>query len=439
MNPFRSPSHKAIWAISWPMLLSNISQPLLGLVDSAILGHLNSADYLAAVALGTSILTLFYWSFGFLRMGTTGMIARSYGENNVPLMHKQLLQSGFMALIIAACIWLLSPLWLPWITQVMTPSDTLAPLSDSYVHIRLWASPATLLTYVLLGWLIALARTRAVLIIALVTNGANLVLDVWFILGLGMNSDGAALASVIAEYLGLSLALWLVFKPLKMSYYPLNDFFHWPDFRQLLQLNTHLFIRTLSLLAVTTYFTAQGAHISDEVLAANAILIKLVLLISLGLDSFAHAAESFAGQAIGAKQIRAFHKIYRDTMLWAGTAAVFLTLLLWFSQTVVIHAMTDIVVLREDLFQYWPWLCALPLISFISYQTDGIFIGADKTAAMRSVMLISMAGFFISWQYFQAWDNHGLWLSFIIFNTLRSSLMLAYSYYFSLKNQWGAN
>lgn len=431
--------HRETWRLAWPMILTNISVPLLGVVDTAILGHLNSPLYLGAVAVGTSIITFIFWAFGFLRMGTTSLVARAYGRADATGSATLLLQSTVLALLLALLLLLAQSLFIPLALNLIGASNTVASLAESYCQIRIYSAPATLMTFALIGWFIGQQNTRAPLIIVVSQNILNIVLDFIFIVGLEMNSDGAAIATVVSEYGGLILAVSLAWKSIKPQFFliKIKQLYYYHHYLELLNINRHLFIRTASLLFTFAFFTAQGARQGDTTLAANALLFQLLLLISYGLDGFAHAAEAMVGKAIGAKSQRDFIATCKSTSLWALITALLFSGFFFILQGQLLSFFTnmrDVIAIAEN---HYLFIIILPIIGVWGYQLDGIFIGAGKTRAMQYAMLLSVFAVFIPiWWVFQSYGNWGLWLAFCAFMLSRGLLLGAIFSYFQRHSLW---
>ena len=421
------------------MTIASISIPLLGLVDTAILGHLEQATYLAAVAAGSSVLTMLYWLFAFLRMGSTGLTARAWGAGNHTRCLELLAQSLLLALILGITLVTFQQPLLKFILGLIKPSEAVYALAMEYCQIRIFAAPATLGTLCAMGWLLGLQKVRSTLLLMLFTNLANIGLDFLFIIGLDMNSRGAAYASFTAELLGFLVALCLIAKHLKGLQGVINwhHLCQWHRYQEFLRINRHLFLRTLCLVFTMTFFTAQGARQGDEILAANAILMQLLLLVAYTQDGFAHAAESLAGHAIGRNHLRQFYQTCFDATLWGiGISLVASFAYLFFPET-IITVFTDLPTVAATARNYWPWLIALPVLGVICFMADGIFIGAGKTQAMQNTMLLSTFGLFLPlWFFTRDWGNHGLWLAYLSFLTIRSVLMGGMFAYYSRKKCW---
>ena len=421
--------HK-IWGIAWPAILSHISVPLLGLVDAAILGHLGTTHYLGAVALGSALLSFLYWGFGFLRMGTTGLVAKATGAGKDERALLVLARSAVLAIGLAALVILLHPLWLHAGFTLMAPREELLPLANSYASIRIASAPAVLLTYTVVGWFIGRQNTRWPMLIMVSTNVVNIVLDVLFIIGLGLNSDGAAMATVVAEYLGCALALWAVWRTLPRR--PGRDLYRQllspGPYGVLLRSNRDLFLRTVTLLLCFAFFTAMGDKLGSDTLAANSIMMQLLFLASFALDGFAFAAEGLAGNSLGARDLRAFYAAARRCAMWCAISAVLISLLFTLLHLPLFALLTNIPEVRTVMLQQRGWLLVLPLIAAPSYLLDGIFIGSAETGYMMTTMLLSAVCVYLPlWFLTRELGNHGLWLAFTAFNAARG-ITLYYCY-----------
>ncbi len=427
-----------IWALAWPMILANLSLPLFGLVDTAVLGHLPDDRHLGAVAIGASLLSLSYWAFGFLRMGTTGASAQSRSSDADALLLKALCSGLILSLLIYSAAPLLRGAGL----QLMNTDAALLPLADNYLRLRLLSAPAVLGSYAVIGWLLGQQRARWPLAIALCSNLLNIALDLLLIIGLGMASEGAAIASAMSEYAGFALALFAVREPLQRALRRGvgQSLRRGIPLRRFARSNAQIFVRTTALLFSFSFFTAQGAAQGSSILAANAILMQLVLAAAYGMDGFAHAAEALAGRAYGDRDRRAFIAVCKTCGRWALYSATAASLLLLLGEQAILSAMTNIHEVRTAASQYYGWLVLLPLLSAASYCYDGIFIGTLRTAAMQYSMLLCVAGIYLPlWYLCRDWGNHGLWLAFATFNACRGiSLALCFQWLFSPQH-WPAS
>tara|TARA_B110000046_G_scaffold114600_1_gene121769 strand:- start:1089 stop:2423 length:1335 start_codon:yes stop_codon:yes gene_type:complete len=422
---------KRILHLAWPIMLSNITVPLLGLVDTAVLGHLSEVSYLGGVALGGQVVTLLLWSFGFLRMGTTSLSAHATGMSQASNRHsssiERVLQNALlMALIISFPLMLFAFLTLEHIIAFMGGSEIIQVLAVEYASIRLAATPAILIQYVLIGWFIGRGETKVPLIMLIASNSLNAALDILFVYGYGLTSDGVAWATLCADYFAASLGLYWAFRTVRQQ--PNRLPYRWPTWHELtplININHQLFVRTLCLLSVFAFFTAQGAQQGDLTLAVNAIMLTLLLLISNALDGFAHAAESLVGQSLGANNVRQL----RNSIWLTGTNALIIALIMvtgfaWQGDN-LLGLLTDQPEVLAMAIEYSPWLIWLPLIGCSSYWLDGVFIGMQASAQMRNAMILAALVIFLPvWFLTQELENHGLWLAFYAFLLARSLFMV---------------
>lgn len=424
--------HWRVLMLAWPIILSNLSVPLVGIVDTAVVGQLEDAKYMGAVAIGATIFSSVFWVFGFLRMGTTGFVSQASGANDSREVSFSLLRALSIAVVLGLLLILLqTPVgWLS--LSLMGAGETLNPLVEEYFSIRVMSAPAVFINYCLLGALIGLQRMRLALVLQLVLNGSNLLLDIFFVLYLGWDSDGVAMASVISECLAAGIGLWALRGYLKSELlreqHLLKKLYTPESVRALFEVNGNLFLRTLFLTSAFFFFTSQGAQFGVVTLAANAILINLLQMLAYGLDGFAHAAEALAGGAYGAKNKTAFQQAVRSSSLWALVMSVVIAVLYFIFGDWIISTMTvnpEVIAVAND---YMPWLIASPVISVWCYQLDGIFIGATKTAVMRNTVLVSLVVYVVlAYLLIPVMGNQGLWLSLMVFMALRGfTLALAY-------------
>lgn len=415
--------HRRVWHLAAPIMLSNISVPLLGAVDTAVVGHLPDPAYLGAVAVGALVFSFVFWTFGFLRLSSTGLAAQALGAGRSDEVRAVLGRAVLLAAAIGlALILLRGPIAWGAFALIET-SDAVRGHADAYVAIRLWAAPATLANYALLGWLLGLGRARSVLLIQLVLNGSNMALDLLFVLGLGWGVEGVAWASVIAETVALALGLLLVARLLpRMGGVWRRDLLaDLAAFRRLMSVNRDLFLRTLFLIAGFAWFTAQGAQMGDVTLAANAVLLNFQTLMAYALDGYADAAEALVGRTLGAGDAAGFDQVIRASSLWALVTAAMFALTYGLAGPLLIDLLTGIAEVREAARTYLPWAVAMPLLAVASFQLDGIFIGALRTAAMRNAMALSLGAFLAaSWLLIPLAGNHGLWAAFGLFMAARA-------------------
>ncbi len=431
--------HKEVWSLAWPMILSNITVPLVGLVDTAVIGHLPDSHHLAAVAIGSMIFSIVYWAFGFLRMGTTGLTAQAVGAEDPTANRTLLAQSLVMATLIGLCIILLQgpiiELALHWIAAEPLVTEE----ARQYASIRVYGAPAVLCNFALLGWFVGNQNTKIPLLLLTVTNLLNMILDVIAVYGLGMHADGVALATVIAEYGSLLLGLYLcrrMLKPLggQLLATSLTQVKH---YTALFQVNRYLFVRTLAILFSIAFFTAQGARQGTDILSANAVLLNFLLLISNGLDGFAHATEALIGKRSGRQDLKGFYRTVTAAAIWSLMTALLFTLFFWIAGETIIQLLTSLEGVQQQAMIYLPWLIILPIISVWSYLLDGIFIGATQVKAMQNTMLFSVFCVFLPmWWLLRPLENHGLWISFLSLFLARGISGGWVFWQLSRKHQW---
>ncbi|MCK7543627.1 MATE family efflux transporter [Marinobacter bryozoorum] len=418
-------SDRHLWRLAWPLMLTNLTVPLLGLVDTAVLGHLESPVYLGAVAVGANLFSILYWTFGFMRMGTTGLAAQAYGRRDATAQTALLLRSLLLALGIALILIALQSPLISTGLHLMNPGPEVAELAAEYAAIRIWSAPAVLAQYTLVGWLIGCQLPRGPMIMLIAANGMNIMLDVAFVTLLGWNSQGVALATVMAEYSAAGIGLWLVWQRLPDHRASLRTLLgHMADYLALIRVNRFLMVRTIALLLVLAFFTAQGARQGEVVLAANAVLLTFLLVISNGLDGFANAAEAMVGQAVGGGSHRRFLVACRTAARWSLIGSLILTVLFVAGGHWLIGLLTSIEEVRATARQFLPWLWLLPFTAVWGYLFDGIFIGATRTRDMQNTMLFSAIAVFLpAWWLTTGWGNHGLWFALITLMLARATSM----------------
>lgn len=400
------------------MILSNVSVPLLGMVDTGVTGHLEDASYLGAVAVGSALFGFLFIGFNFLRMGTTGIAAQHFGAADDDGLRTALGQAMITALLISlALLALQQPIGRIGL-YLLGPEPEVAALAETYFSIRIWSAPATLANYALIGWFIGLQNARVPLLIVLTTNVTNIVLDLLFVLVLGMTVDGVAAASVIAESSGTVVGAVFVVRELarRTGHWRIASLIEVREYAAFFAINANLFVRTIALVSTFTFVTAQGARLGGLFLAANAVLMNMQNLMSFALDGFAHAAEALVGKAVGEKSLGAFKAAVRLTLRWSLYVAVVFCILFAVGGRPLIRVLTDLQDVRDVAFHYLPWMIVSPLISVWSYLYDGVFVGATRAREMRNIMLGSALLVFLpSWYLLQPLGNHGLWLAFILF------------------------
>lgn len=428
-RPEQTISHRSVWTLAGPIMLSNISVPLVGAVDTAVVGRLPDPSAIGAVALGALIFSILYWGFGFLRMGTTGFIARAFGARDRQSIQDTLLRVLLIALVLGVLVVAISSPIIRFALYLLEAGEQVERLTDDYASIRIWSAPATLSIYVFSGVFIGLHNTWHALLLQLVLNLCNIVLDVLLVTGLGMGVDGVALATLIAEYAAAFFGVYLLRDLIGNAYRQCDwkRLFERAAFIKLLQANGDIFIRTLSVTFCFAYFTAESARFGEVILAANAILMHLQNILAYALDGFAHAVEALCGSAFGASNRRRFRQAASLTSLWAVVFSIAFCLFYWLFGNDLLKLFTDIDSVLDSAEQYLPWLILLPLISVWSFQLDGVFIGTGYTREMRNAMIVSMVFYLLSLELLLPWlGNHGLFLGLSFFMVLRAVTLAFY-------------
>lgn len=418
MTEQRLPGDRDVWRIAAPMILSNVSVPLLGMVDTGVVGHLESATYLGAVAIGATVFGFLYTGVNFLRMGTTGIAAQRFGAGDNDGMRVSLGQAQIVALPVALLLIILQVPIGHLALGLIGGEPDVQSAAWEYYSIRIWSAPGTLANYVMIGWFLGLQNARVPLLLFLTINLTNIVLDLVFVIGLGMKVEGVALASVIAEYAALLVAIVFAARELRRheGQWPFARLFNVRAYTAFFSVNANLFVRTMALMFTYAFVTAQGARLGGIVLAANAILMNLQNITSFGLDGFAHAAEALVGKAIGERRRIAVERSVRLALKWSVIFAVGFCLAYAVAGPWIIRLLTDLPEVRGAAMTYLPWFVASPLVAVWSFLYDGVYIGATRAREMRNIMVISTFLVFLpTWYLTQHWGNHGLWFAFTVF------------------------
>lgn len=424
----RAISHRDVVAIALPIMLSNATVPLIGFADTVVVGQLGQPHLIGAVAIGATIFNFLYWGFGFLRMGTTGLTAQALGAQDGPEVAANLYRALIIALAAGLVMIIAQALIALAAFQIMGASQEVEGAARAYFEIRIWAAPAGLVNFALLGWFIGLGRAGLAFYIQLFLNVSNVLLAVAFVISLELGIPGVAAAALIAEWAGAGLGLFLARADLVRRGIgaPLTQVLDVGRMKRTFQVNTDIMIRTLCALSAFVFFTAQGARSGDVTLAANAVLNSLAMVALYLLDGFAFAAESLVGRAIGARIIDRFREAVRVSTVWAGGVGALLSVGIWLAGPAIIDFMTTSDDVRAAAREYLIWAALTPIVGVWCFQLDGIFIGATRTADMRNMMILSVLIFFAAWAVLQPlYGNHGLWASLLVLNVARAITLLA--------------
>ena len=417
-----SPTSQRILHIAIPSIISNITVPLLGLIDVTIVGHLGSASYIGAIAVGSMLFNMIYWIFGFLRMGTSGLTAQSYGAHDLKEVTRILLRSTGISLMLALALLILQyPIRLTAFELIDTSAEV-QQLATLYFHICIWGAPATLGLYSFSGWFIGMQNSRFPMFIAITQNIVNIVASLLFVFVFGMKVEGVALGTLIAQYAGLFMAylLWLrYYRPLR-KYISRKQLFTHDAMKRLFQVNRDIFLRTLCLVAVTVFFTSTGAAFGDVVLAVNTLLMQLFTLFSYIMDGFAYAGEALTGKYIGAGNRQELQRTIRHLFGWGIALSLAFTLLYGIGGKEFLGLLTNEQSVISASGDYFYWVLAIPFAGFAAFLLDGICIGATSTHIMLKAMVVASGSFFlIYYSLHNVLHNHALWLGFIVYLALR--------------------
>ena len=414
-------SHKRVLGVAIPIVLANATIPILGAVDTAVVGQLGLAAPIGAVGIGAIIITAIYWLFGFLRMGTTGLTAQAIGSGDKPETSALLVRGVIIGLVAGLVLIIVQvPIFLGAL-QLSPASMEVESLAQKYLQIRVYSAPAAIALFGITGWLIAKEKTREVLLLQLALNGINITLDLVFVLKLGWGVEGVAIATLIAEWSGLIFGLWLAREGFNNGYWKnWIQIFDRVRLIQMAKVNSDIMIRSILLEIGFVSFLFLGSSFDDATLAANQVLIQFLHITAYALDGFAFAAEALVGQALGAKNRPLFRRAVIMTSQWGLGSVILMALAFFVFGNSIINVMTTAEDVRVVSYEYLPWMVAAPLAGVAAWMLDGIFIGATRTADMRNMMFISFCIYLIALALLlPSYGNHGLWGSLIIFSIAR--------------------
>ena len=422
-------NNRRVLAIAIPIVLSNITVPILGAVDTAVVGQLGKAAPVAAVGVGAIIITTFYWLFGFLRMGTTGLVAQAVGSEDESEVRSYLLRALFLGFSAGLLIFLFRSLLIDFGFWLSPASIEVEELAEKYISIRVWSAPAAISLYGIVGWLIALERTKSVLLLQLFLNGVNVLLDIWFVLGLDWGIEGVAVATAIAEVSALIFGLFLCYDRFKDNSWPsLQAIFLTERLKNMLSINLDILLRSIILQAIFVSFLLYGGQFGDVKLAANQILLQFLHIAAHGLDGFAFAAETLVGQAFGRKDRTILRKSVTVTSKLAFLLCLIMAITFFFIGSSLIDVMTTAEDVRLEAKGYIIFIVLVPILGVFPYMLDGIFVGAMKTKDMRNMMFISLIFYLLALILLVPhFENIGLWSALLISFIVRGvTLLLRY-------------
>ncbi len=421
-------TNRSVRAIAVPIMISNVSTPLLGVVDTAVIGRLPDPAYIGAVALGALIFNFVFWGFGFLRMGTTGLTAQALGARDFGEIRASLGRAVLIAVVVGTLL-----IALQWPIRLLAfalldGSARVEELARDYFDLRIWAAPATLANYALLGWFIGLGHARTALALQLVLNLSNMLLDALFVLWLGMGVAGVAAGTVIAETLAALAGGAVALRYLRRAggVWSRARLLDRQRLARAIAVNRDIMIRSAARILVFVWFMAQGAKQGDTVLATNAVLMQFIAVAAYFLDGIAFTAEALVGRAVGAADRALLQRVARLTTAWAALLALLACLAFAALGAQLVDLLSVSAGVREAAREYLPWAALAPLAGVWAFQLDGIFIGATRTAQMRNAMLATLAIYLAAWWVLTPWGNPGLWAALYVSYAARALTLLYY-------------
>lgn len=415
--------HHRLLAIALPLILSNLTTPLLAAVDTAVVGHLGAAHLLGGVSLGGLVFSFLYWGFSFLRLATGGLTAQASGAGNRQALADVAARGLMLAALLGLVIILLHDPLTRGMLALLGGSDAVRETALLYVSTRIWAAPAALCNLVVLGWLVGQQRARRALLLQVLINGSNAALAILFVFGFGWGVAGCAAATGLAEAMGAAAGLATVARLLDRRP-DAKRVFDPAALKRLVLVNRDIFLRTACLLFAMGWFAHAGAASGDLILAANALLMTFQTIVSYGLDGFADASESLVGRAIGARDGDALRRTIRVSFLWAGATAAGFSALYALAGPAILRGLTDQADVREMALRYLPWAVLSPLLSVWSYQLDGIFVGATRVRELRDSMVLALVAFLgAAWLLVPRFGNDGLWAALMILMLARAATL----------------
>lgn len=425
--------NRSILRLAIPNIISNITVPLVGMADLAILGHLDASPeaYIGAIALGGMIFNFLYAIFSFLRMGTTGFTAQAYGASDMKE-SSLIFARALMVALAGGALLIIMQLPLEWFTfKVIDSSTEVKQLASEYFFIRIWAAPATLGLYVLMGWFLGMQNARIPMILAILINLVNVGANYMFVYGFGLKSDGVAWGTLIAQYIGFISGLIIFFRynTRILKYWNIQAIMQLAALKRFFMVNRDIMIRTVLLILAFSLFTTSSAKMGNDILAVNTMLLQFLFLFSYFLDGFAYAAESLAGKFWGARDLPALKKFTRYIFIWGVLISIPFSLAYLATGDYILYILTNNKAVIASARPYLPWLALVPLVSFVAFIWDGIFTGCTATPAMRNAMIIASLLIFLPLSYLliPPMGNHGLWLALMVFMLARGVIMTLYA------------
>ena len=411
-------SHRSVLTIAVPIMLSNVTEPLIGVVNTAVIGQLPEAYYIGAISIGSLIFSFLFWGFGFLRLSTGGLSAQAVGAGDPAEVTAVLWRALAIAVTVGLCLILASPIIEKVSFDLMGGSPEMRAQGEIYFRYRILSAPFALTNFCILGWFIGQGRAAIAFVVQIFLNVVNMALGAWFVLSLGMTADGVGLSALIAEIAAALLGGLLIWRSVHKTKARATWAQIWNREKILrtLSANGDIMIRTLCLVFAFTWFTARGARAGDVTIAANSVLLHFFEVAAYLIDGFAYASEALVGQSVGAKNRERFQRAIRLTTLWALVVGAICSAIIWFAGPWFIDLMTVNAEVRETARHYLFWAALTPLLGTICFQFDGIFTGAMATRDMRNMMVLSLMIYLAAWWILERnFGNHGLWAALCVF------------------------
>lgn len=413
---------RQILKLAIPSIVANITVPLLGMVDVAIVGHMGDAVYIGAISVGSMIFNVIYWVFGFLRMGTSGMTSQALGRRDLKSVVQMLCRSMAVGLAVATIILIFQHPLKNAALAIVGPQEDVVNLASAYFDICVWGAPAMLTLYGLSGWYVGMQNTRIPMAISIMQNVVNIAASLILVFALGMKVEGVALGTVVAQYAGLAVSLALLFKYYGRlrKHFTLEGLFKIVKMFDFFKVNSDIFLRTICLVAVNLFFLSAGARQGNLILAVNTLLVQLYIFFSYFLDGFAFAGEALCGKYYGAQNHSAYLSTVRRVFLWGWIVAVGFTIVYGVGGQPFLGLLTDEDSVVKAAASYLPWAVAVPLVGVAAFVWDGVFVGITATKGMLVSSAVATALFFALYYMLRnEWGNHALWLAFIVYMAAR--------------------
>ena len=425
-------SKSYLFKLSVPLFFANLAIPLVSIIDTGLMGHLSTSKYLAATSISTSVLAVIFWSFGFLRMGTVGLISQALGKSDYREISKIIIRNLTIAFIISLFIILSKNFIIYYIDVFFQTSEETKKLIAQYISVRVFSAPAELVIYVLVGFYLGIQKTRVSSLLIIIFSSLNILFSSYFVLIMDLKIYGVAIGTVLSAYITIIIFLTYTYYFIHSNFQVLPKFkkiFDEKKIFQLLNINFNIFIRTLLLTFSFLWLTYQGSKLGEDYLAINSILLQFILIASFFLDAYAFSTEGVIGFAVGRKVKKTFLNTVRNCFELSFMTSIFISIFYIIFSKFLINALTDLEYIRFLAYGYIFWIVLIPCVASFCYQFDGIFVGATQTAEMRNSMIISVLIFLLLSNFLtKEYGNHGLWFSFLIFMILRSLTLKIYFY-----------